>query len=135
MRAYGKNHDLSCYLNVPQPVWIEGNAYDGYAKPFRAEAAYTLAQGMAADVEEHDGKWVLTLTVPENVSQASCQAVTTERLGMPRITEQPYENADGSPIDFTRDYLGNHRTGNVIPGPFAALQPGENTFTVWEDSL
>lgn len=133
LRTTGKNHDLSTYLNTPQPVWIEGNAYAGFTKPFRKEADAILADSMAASIEECNGEWILTLNIPNTVVDASCAPVTTERLGMPRITEQPYENADGTPIDFTEDYLGGHRADNVIPGPFAVLKPGIQKIVVWKE--
>jgi hypothetical protein len=58
--------------------------------------------------------------------------VTTERLGAPVFTEEPYENPDGTPVDFTLDLVGAHREGNVIPGPFASLRAGEQTVVVWK---
>ncbi|MBE6548845.1 MAG: DUF1565 domain-containing protein [Ruminococcaceae bacterium] len=128
--AYSVGNAL--FIKESQPVWIEGNAYSGYAFPYRAEKYAAVASGMTADVEENNGEWVLTINVPEAVVTASCTPVTTERLGTPRVTEEPYENADGTPIDFTVDYLGNIRTQDVIPGPFATLCEGENKFVVWK---
>lgn len=121
------------YYEVPQPVWIEGNAYSGFAKPYRGEKNAVYAHGMSASVEEHDGVWVLNLSVPGSVCEASCQEVTTQRLGKTRLTEQAYETPDGTPIDFTKDYAGVHRSGRIVPGPFAELEPGIRTITVWED--
>ncbi len=120
------------YVKEAQPVYIEGNAYSGYAFPHRAEKYACVVSGMTADVEKINGEWVLTINVPTEVASASCTPVTTERLGSPRVTEEPYENADGTPIDFTVDYLGNIRTQDVIPGPFSMLAVGENRITVWE---
>jgi len=114
-----------------QAMWVDENAYAGYAAPFRAEKHPIFADGMTATLEEKNGEWVLTLTVPECVAKASCQAVTTERLGAPVYTEEPYENPDGTPVDFTLDLLGKRREGNVIPGPFAALQAGTQKIVVW----
>jgi hypothetical protein len=75
----------------------------------------------------------LVLDVPATVAQSRCEPVTTERLGVPRLTEGHYENPDGTPIDFTADYLGVHRDGSVIPGPFARLVSGEQRITVWKE--
>ena len=33
--------------------------------------------------------------------------------------EQPFENPDGTPIQFDADYFGSHRGVDVVPGPFA----------------
>ena len=132
----GKNeYSLGNFLFVKeaQPIWIDGNAYSGHAYPFRAEKNATVASGITADVEEVNGEWVLTMNIPEAVANASCAPITTEFLGTPRVTEEPYENADGTPIDFTIDMLGNKRAdGNVAIGPFAKLSAGENKFVVWK---
>ena len=60
-----------------------------------------------------------------------CQAVSTPRLGMPRITEQAFENPDGSAVDFSRDMLGNVRQ-SIVPGPFAEIAPGKQRLLVWQ---
>ena len=123
---------MDFYEKTPQGVWIEGNAYAGHAKPFRMEDGSVEADGITASLEQEGNKWILTLNVPQSVADAGCVPVTTQRLGMPRITEQPYEAPDGSPIDFTVDLLGRRRGDRVIPGPFADLRPGVQKITVWE---
>ena len=117
---------------VPQPVWIEDNVYAGHAAPYREERGAVQAQTLSASVEEADGQWFLTLTVDEAAAQAVCRPVTTQRLGAPRLTEEAYENPDGTPIDFGPDYFGIRRDGPVRPGPFAALTPGVHRFPVWK---
>lgn len=121
------------YVEIPQPVWVEGNSYGGYASPYRKEEDAVVGQNMTATVEEINGEWQLVLDVPATVAQSRCEPVTTERLGVPRLTEGHYENPDGTPIDFTADYLGVHRDGSVIPGPFARLVSGEQRITVWKE--
>ena len=129
----GRNaHSHRIFAKTPQAVYINGNAYSGYAKPFRAEVDPIEAKEMAASIDEVDGKWILKIKVPEAVASASCRAVTTENLGMPRVTEEAYENPDGTPIDFAKDILGNVRNGAVIPGPLASLKAGEQEIVVWE---
>lgn len=125
-------HIQRAYESVPQPVWIAGNAYSGHAKPFRKEDAPVDAAGTVAALEQVGSEWVLTVTVPETLAQAKCEPVTTQRLGMPRMVDQPYENADGTPIDFTRDFFGEKRY-SVMPGPFAAFTPGIHKIVVWRE--
>ncbi len=120
------------YGTVPQPVYINGNVYSGFATPFRAEKSYVKTSGADATVKEENGKWILTLTIPADVDNFFCEPVTTQRLGAPRITEERYENPDGTPIDFTKDFLGQTRTGAVRPGPFASLSSGTHQIVVWE---
>ena len=92
----------------------------------------TDAKGMTASIEEESGEWILTINVPAAVADAACRAVTTARLGTPRITEEAFENPDGTPVDFTLDLLGNVREGNVIPGPIARLKEGVQRIVVWK---
>ncbi len=132
IRGMGVRHDNEKYLKTLQPVWFEGNAYSGLTKPFRKEVDPIDARGMKASVEEVNGEWILTVSVPEAVAKASCRPVTTARLGMPRITEEHYENPDGTAVDFTKDILGDVRDGAVIPGPFAELKAGEQRIVVWK---
>ncbi|MBQ9117274.1 MAG: right-handed parallel beta-helix repeat-containing protein [Clostridia bacterium] len=132
IREIGPLHDNDKYFTVPQPVWMEQNAYSGHAKPFRAEVEPISADGMSASVAEENGEWVLTLDVPATVVNASCRSVTTERLGAPRITEESYENADGTPLDLSCDMLGARRSERIIPGAIAELNEGVNRITVWK---
>ena len=127
------NYYMFFYEENPQPVWIAGNAYSGTAKPFRKEDGPIDAEGLTAELKQDGNRWILKLNIPQSVADAACQPVTVQRLGMPRITEQPYENPDGSPIEFAEDYLGQYRSGNVIPGPFAALKAGKQEIVVWEN--
>lgn len=132
LAKYGVRTDEDKYFKVPQPVWVEENAYSGYANPFRAEKDPISADGMDVSIEETHGKWILTLTVPTTIVNCSCKEVTTERLGSPRITEEPYENADGTPVDLTLDICGKKRGDKILPGAFASLHEGINRITVWE---
>ncbi len=127
------NTDAEKYYKVPQPAYAGGNAYLGSAKAFRGEKN-PLACACAADVEiVCDGNaCYLNLNVPEQVAGMSSATVTTALLGMPRITEEAYENPDGSPVDFTRDLLGETRGERVTAGPLATLKPGRNRVAVWK---
>lgn len=115
-----------------QPVWIDGNAYAGYASAFRAERSPIRSDGSTASVTEKNGRWILSLFVPPSVAEGSCEPVTTQRLGKPVFSEAPYENPDGTPLDLTTDYLGEPRGANVVPGPFAKLTAGMQQIVVWE---
>jgi hypothetical protein len=130
--SYGNRRDHDKYLKTPQPVWFESNAYSGLTKPFRAEVDPIDAKGMTASIDEENGEWILTINAPAAVANAACRPVTTARLGAPRITEEAFENPDGTSVDFTLDLLGNVRAGNVIPGPIAALKEGAQRIVVWK---
>ena len=116
---------------VPQPVWVAGNAYGGFATPSVHETAPVKADGVRVEVKEENGVWSLVVDAPETLCDARCEAVTTERLGEPRLVPQAYEQPDGSAVDLTTDIAGAHHTSRIIPGPFAALRPGRQTIPVW----
>ena len=48
--------------------------------------------------------------------------VYTGTLGKAFEPEEPFENPDGTPITFDRDYFGEHRGTDVLPGPFATKE-------------
>ncbi|MBE6728945.1 MAG: DUF1565 domain-containing protein [Ruminococcaceae bacterium] len=79
--------DHKAYMDIPQYVIIEGNAYSGRSVPYRAEKDFVITKGMTASISEKDGEWKLSLTVPSDVLDMKLSPVTTERLGTPRITE------------------------------------------------
>lgn len=127
----GPNCEL--FYEVSQPVWVEGNAYSGYAAASVHEKQPVMANNVSARVEEKDGVWTLKLNVSDEICKALCEAVTTERLGKPRIVQQAFEQSDGSEIDFSKDMVGRAHTAHLIPGPFATLKAGEQTITLWKE--
>lgn len=125
------NTDEAKFAKVMQPVYLGGNVYCGSARPFRAEQApNVLKAAMPVRVTMEDSRAVLHIHLPE---EALCAGVpiSTQSLGMPRVTEAPFDNPDGTPVDFVPDMLGVCRT-DVQPGPIAGLRAGENTIVVWQ---
>ena len=129
LRAEG-NTDEAKFYAVPQPVWVDGNVYAGCAQAFRGENAPVMAGDIPVEIAEKDGCCVLEITLPEACTDWQAEPVSTERLGAPRITEECYENPDGTPVDFAPDLLGSIRE-KAVPGPFAQLKPGKQTIVVW----
>ena len=125
-----RNTDEAKYYAVPQPVWVDGNVYAGCAQAFRGENAPVMAGDIPVEIAEKDGCCVLEITLPEACTDWQAEPVSTERLGAPRITEECYENPDGTPVDFAPDLLGSIRE-KAVPGPFAQLKPGKQNIVVW----
>ena len=128
----GLRHTTGTYMNTPQAVWIDGNAYAGHAGAFRGEENSIRIDGAQAAISEEDGQWILTLSLPESIAAVACEAVTTERLGAPRITQQPYDDAIGNALDYSAVAMDGACTEGVIPGPFAKLTPGKTRIVVWK---
>lgn len=125
------NTDEAKYAKVMQPVYLGGNVYCGAAQPFRAEGDAVKAAAMPVQLAMQDGRAVLTVTVPQEALRTAAP-VSTQSLGMPRMTEAPFDNPDGTPVDFAPDMLGVRRGDGAVPGPLAALTAGENKITVWQ---
>lgn len=126
------NTDEAKYARVMQPVYLGGNAYAGCARAWRGEQGQLTLEKAPAEVRLEEGRAILTITVPEALASREGVPVSTQSLGMPRCTECPYDNPDGTPVDFAPDLLGRRRTGAGIPGPLATLAPGENQVIIWE---
>ena len=126
------NGDLEQFKHVKQPVYIRGNAYLKGAKPYeREENTYVSDTDPAVRIVEEDGKTYLELNGEKGMLEIPTEVYGTEKLGMPRITEAPYENPDGTPIVFDTDYLGQARSGQPAAGPMEGLKEGMNRILVW----
>ena len=119
-------------MNTPQAVWIDGNAYAGLAGAFRGEENSIRIDGAQATIFEENGQWILELDLPQSITTAACEAVTTKRLGAPRITQQPYDAPDGTAVDYSACAFDGESTGILCPGPFANLKPGMNRIVIWK---
>jgi len=123
--------DLETYHFGHLPAWVGGNAYYDGATVSKHESTGCRADGAEFTLEEKDGKWILKTNAYELLDGFTAAAVTTEGLGKAFEPDERFENPDGTPIDFTRDYFGDHRGMAVLPGPFAAAK-GE--YVVWDEA-
>lgn len=124
--------DANLYSQVPQPVYISGNAYLEGAVGFEGEdAAFSSEHAAdAAVTTDNEGHVWVEVTVDEGALETDTSIVTTPSLGSPRIVGQPYENPDGTELTIDRDLLGTVRATHPTVGPFEALQPGKNRIQV-----
>lgn len=127
------NGDVEQFTLVPQPVYINGNAYLKGAEAFLREEDKFLSQTdpKVRVVREKDGTY-LEMYVEKEMLSMPTRIYETQDLGMPRIVEEAYENPDGSPIVFDTDYLGNVRKERPVAGPLE-LTEGFNRVCVWEE--
>ena len=134
-RLLKENYDagLEGYRNAAQPVWMYGNAYSGNARPSKHDKDYIVNDKLGAAVTESDGVFTLELDIPEEITKARLEPVTTARLGVTRISEQAFDAPDGSELDLEKDISGNIRGESVIPGPIATLKPGKQKIIVWKE--
>ena len=111
------------------PVWVDGNAYFGGATVCRHEKHKLSDKRSKVTIEltEQDGRYRLKTNVYSKLKEFRDGIICTEMLGKAFEPEQRFENPDGTDIIFDRDYFGNHRGTDTIPGPFAS---GENAVDI-----
>ena len=109
------------------PVWVEGNAYFNGASVCKHEKHKLSDRRSKVTIalEEKDGKYSLKTNVYAKLKEFKDGIICTETLGKAFEPEQRFENPDGTDIVFDRDYFGNHRGTETIPGPFASAEDAE----------
>ena len=102
-------------------MWVSGNAYFNGAKSWKQETdKYTLDTPKAyVTLIEKDGSYTIETNVYNLLDGWSTGIINSDVLGKAFEPEQRFENPDGSTIVFNRDFCGNLRSLNAIPGPFA----------------
>lgn len=109
------------------PVWVDGNAYFNGATVCKHEKHKLSDKRSKVTIvlEEKDGKYSLKTNVYTKLKDFKDGIICTETLGKAFEPEQRFENPDGTDIVFDRDYFGNHRGTETIPGPFASAEDAE----------
>lgn len=109
------------------PVWVEGNAYFGGATVCKHEKKKLSDKRskIRVELEEKDGSYSLKTNVFSHLKGFRTGILCSETLGKAFEPEQRFENPDGTDIIFDRDFFGNHRGTDTIPGPFANAEDAE----------
>lgn len=112
------------------PVWTGGNVYLNGAQHISKEENYAVGdEHVEIALSENDGVYQLVTDLYEHLPEIKCSLIATETLGKAFEPEQQFENADGSPIVFDTDILGNKRSYSPLPGPFACgCEAGKELF-------
>ena len=118
-------NDLRSFMNSDRfydhmPIYTGGNVFFNNAKPCDKEENYIEANEHVINIAlvEDKGTYTLKSNVLDFIPAFETPFVSTETLGEAFEPEQKFENPDGSPIQFNKDYFGNHRAINPKPGPF-----------------
>jgi alpha-N-arabinofuranosidase len=131
-RATG--YGLWVYDTRPYPLHTGGNVYFNGARPYTNEVNALQLSDLdpRPRLVQEDGRYYLELSLPPAVRRARTTLVTTERLGKAVVPNLPYENADGSPLQIDRDYLGQTRSRTrPAAGPFESPGAGRRRIQVW----
>ena len=105
------------------PVWVDGNAYFNGATVSKHDKNHRVcAEKAQVSLCEKDGKWLLDTNVYDLLNDFRTGIITSDLLGKAFEPEQRFENPDGTEIIFDRDYFGDHRGTEALPGPFACSE-------------
>ena len=114
----GGKEDRSKYY-TKLPVYTGGNVFCNGAKPCEKEVNYQVVdERIHVSLEKRDGKYYLDTNLFDLIPEFETSFISTETLGEAFEPEQKFENPDGSPIFFDRDYWDEKRGINPMPGPF-----------------
>lgn len=117
--------DHSKYRDIGQPVYINHNVYLSGAEAYAKEEDNLILKDGSFKVERRqDGTTVLCLELPQHLPQVP--VISSKELESPRISEAPFEDAEGNAILFDRDYLGTIRGKECKAGPLECLRKGYN---------
>ena len=132
MKALGYG-DLEQFERVRQPAYICGNVYLNGALPFEAETDSCVCSARAGVriVRGPDSVYLET-ELPEEMFLRKGELVTSEKLGMTRITEERFEAPDGSDLRLDTDLVGNAVKGAVLVGPLQGLRAGKSRVKIWK---
>lgn len=106
------------------PVWVDGNAYFNGATVYHKEKnkLEDTKGGVKIELAEKEGRPVLKTNLYSRLKGIRDGIITSDTLGKAFEPEQRFENTDGTDIVFNRDYFGNPRGVDTIPGPFATAE-------------
>ncbi|MBE6936692.1 MAG: hypothetical protein E7458_09430 [Ruminococcaceae bacterium] len=110
------------------PSHIAGNLYlnNAVPTPWEKNATVTDEVGIEYECCNREGKVKIKITAPDAIRGKSPDVITTDLLGKTYHAEMKFENPDGTPYRFGRDFFGNSRPEkDVTPGPFE-LGEGES---------
>lgn len=105
------------------PVYYGGNVYVNGAKGCSKEPvlADIAMPELVLEYVEIDGVSYLKTNLYEKLKALRCELTATESLGEAFEPEQRFENPDGTPIIFNRDYAGRRRGMRNVPGALEIL--------------
>lgn len=116
--VFGKEDRSKYYTKLP--VATGGNVFFNGAKPCRKETKYAVVKDASVRVglREEGGRYFLDTDLYDFLPALRADFISTETLGEAFEPEQKFENPDGSPIFFNKDYFDEKRGINPLPGPF-----------------
>ncbi len=128
-----KQTGLEIYNNAKLAMFVDGNVYLNGATGYNNESLFLkIEDNPDIEITEEKGEVFLSINLPKGIFKMKNNIITTEILGKAQISNQAYENPDGSEIIINADYFGNKRDSkNPTAGPFEKTGKGKIKLKVW----
>jgi hypothetical protein len=133
-RGHGSGYGLWVYDESALPLQTGGNVYFNGARPHKDEPDAVVLSGKVElpRIVEESRQVMLQFSMPAELLQVATRMVTTKSLGLARIPNLPYKDADGSRLKVDTDFFGQRRDSTPTPGPFE--NPGSRPIRLTEPS-
>lgn len=123
--------DLEMFHMVKQPVYVNNNVYLNGAEAFDREKNYALKDGAKVELVHEGEEIYLSIYIPEGTfASLDTELIGTHNLEMTRLSEEGYENPDGSALLIDLDLSGQPIGQKPVPGPLQCLKEGENKIRI-----
>ncbi|WP_069998592.1 right-handed parallel beta-helix repeat-containing protein [Cellulosilyticum sp. I15G10I2] len=125
--------DHEKFINIEQPVYIDGNVYLNGSEAFRAENHKYCNPSFNPNVKiiEDNDEVYLEMDVDQEMLDVATALYGTETLGTVRIVDAIFDDPSGSPITLDKDYLNKQRKDMPTVGPIETISVGHNRIKVW----
>jgi hypothetical protein len=121
--------------NVKLPVKADGNVYINGAFPYKNginELVFNDAEAEIRIEQKGDGIY-LYLNPKSDFSKTESKIFNSFDFGEAMVPEVLFDNADGTPVLFDKDYFNAGREGNSnLAGPFSNLSMKNSTVKLWQ---
>lgn len=127
------NGDHEKFMEIEQPVYIDGNVYTNGSKAFRAEKHNCMEPSFNPEIKisEEGNEVFLEMNISQDILDFTTSIHSTETLGTVRIVDAIFDDPDSNFIILDKDYLGKKRKETTTAGPFEQLTLGHNRIKIW----
>ena len=114
-------------------MYVNGNVYLNGARSHKGEDNQLIIDAdPKIQLEELEGAVYLSMILDKAIAKMKNQGVSTALLGKAQISDQRFENPDGSEIVIDMDYTSKKRNlKNPSPGPFNLGKEQSLRIKVW----
>ncbi|MEX0324339.1 MAG: right-handed parallel beta-helix repeat-containing protein [Puniceicoccaceae bacterium] len=125
-------YGLELYKEAGYGITAEGNVHYNGATPYEKESNFVVSNyDPGIKIEEVDGSVLLHFKPDDLIESLENRLITTEILGTTIVSECIFEQPDGTPYLLDKDYFGDKRTADPVPGPFRGSNYGKGVLKVW----